>query len=86
MIYPLYAVRDAKTTFWPPQVEINEASAIRNFAQMINSGNGVAAFAPNDFDFYKVGEFDTEKGIVSATLPIELVCSGVSVVGVNYEK
>lgn len=86
MIYPVFAVRDAKTTFWPPQVEENEQSAIRNFAMMINQGTGVIAFSPNDFDFYKVAEFDSEKGTLSPLVPIELVVSGVNVVGVKYEK
>ena len=86
MIYPVVAVRDAKTTFWPCQVETNENSAIRNFAMMINSGSGVTAFAPGDFDLFKVATFDSEKGIVEPVFPIELICSGLNVQGVNYEK
>lgn len=35
------------------------------------------------FVLYKVGEFDTEKGTLTATMPIEQLCAGVDVAGVK---
>ena len=37
MIYPMYCVRDVKTTFFPPQPAQNEEDAKRNFAMMVNN-------------------------------------------------
>lgn len=78
MKYPLYSVRDVKQAFWPPQVEQNEAVAVRNFSLMVNT-NSITAFTPSDFDFYKVGEFDSQKGTIEALDVPEFVCSGSSV-------
>lgn len=85
MKLPMYAVRDVKHVFWAPQVENNEDTAIRGFALMINT-NSLTQFTPSDFDFYKVGTFDTVKGTVEALEQAEFVCSGQSVYGANYEK
>lgn len=86
MIYPVCAIRDSKTNFYPPQAEETTQSAIRNFAMNINAGKGVLGFAPGDFSFYHVADFDTEKGDMKQISPIELLVNGVDVFGVAYEK
>lgn len=86
MIYPICAIRDQKTQFYPPQAEENTQSAIRNFAMNVNAGKGVLGFAPGDFALYHIANFDTEKGVVEAVCPIELLVNGSDVFGVNYEK
>lgn len=78
MKYPLYCVRDVKQAFWSPQIEMNDAVAVRNFSFMVNTNN-IPAFSPNDFDFYRVGEFDSQKGTIEALDVPEFVCSGSSV-------
>lgn len=80
MIYPMYAVRDVKTTFFPPQVAQNEEDAKRNFAMMVNNPSGVIGFSPKDFDLYYVGTFDTMKGVIEPVTPIEFVVAGSSMV------
>ena len=79
MIYPVVCVRDAKTGFYPPQIEQNLMSAKRNFAMMINNSEGVVGYAPNDFDFYYVADFDSEKGEMIPVCPIEQLATGVGV-------
>lgn len=83
MKYPVYAIRDVKTTFFPPQVAQNEEEAKRNFAMMVNNPSGVIGFAPKDFDLYKVADFDSMKGEVTPVTPIEFVVSGSALV---YEE
>lgn len=80
MKYPVFAVRDVKTCFYPPQVNQNEEDAIRGFAMMINNPSGVIGFAPKDFDLYKIGTFDTEKGVIDPLTPIEYVVAGSALV------
>lgn len=80
MKYPMFAIRDVKTTFFPPQVNQNEEDAIRGFAMMVNNPSGVIGFAPKDFDLFKVAVFDTEKGVVEPVTPIEYVVAGSALV------
>ena len=80
MIYPMYAIRDVKTTFFPPQVAQNEEDAKRNFAMMVNNPSGVIGFSPKDFDLFYVGTFDTVKGVMEAVTPIEFVVTGSALV------
>lgn len=80
MIYPMYSIRDVKTTFFPPQVAQNEEEAKRNFSMMVNNPQGVMGFSPKDFDLYFVGTFDTEKGVMVAISPIEFVVAGSAMV------
>lgn len=86
MIYPMFSIRDQKVGFLAPTVEQNDESAKRNFSMMINSGNGLPGYAPGDFDFYKVGEFDSEKGVIKRIYPIELVFNGLDVFVKKDEK
>lgn len=76
MKYPVYSIRDKATAFMAPMVDVNEQSAIRNFAQAVNSGNGSLAFQPGDFDLYKVAEFDDQKGTLFPIEPIQFIVNG----------
>lgn len=80
MKYPLYSYRDVKVGFMPPQADQSDQSAIRGFSYAINGQTGMMNFAPKDFDLYKVGEFDTDTGAVTACIP-ELIVSGLNVFG-----
>lgn len=79
MKYPMYSIRDVKVGFMPPTCDQSDQSAIRNFAYAIN-GDGIMNYSPKDFDLFKVGEFDAEKGTITACLP-ENICDGISVYG-----
>lgn len=79
MKYGLYSVRDNKIGFMIPTADISDQSAIRQFGYNINNA-GVMSYEPKDFDLYKVGEFDVEKGELIPNIP-EHLCSGTSVVG-----
>lgn len=83
MKYPVYCVRDTKVGFQPQLlVEQNDASAVRGFSYAINN-EGLMNYSPSDFELFKLGELDTEKGIFTAVIPSELVVSGSSVYGVK---
>lgn len=85
MLYPMYCIRDVKTTFFPPQPAQSDEDAKRNFAMMVNNPSGVMGFSPKDFDLYHVGTFDSVKGTVTPVTPIEFVVSGTALVTVNEE-
>lgn len=76
----LYSIKDNKTGFMHPQVDMNHKSAIRNFELTLAtvSGDTVMGFCPEDFDLYYIGQFDNESGIVSALPTPEFIKSGSS--------
>lgn len=82
MKYPVYSYRDIKVAFGGPIVEMNDQTAIRGFAYAINQNEGLMNFSPKDYDLYRIGEFDTEKGILIPEKVPVLVMSGVSAVEV----
>lgn len=86
MKYPIYAVRDVQVGFNSPMTDISDNVAKRNFAYAINNpNNGVMNFEPKDYDLYRIGEFDTDKGTISAYGVPELVCTGISVYGADLK-
>lgn len=80
MKYPVFSYRDNKVGFMTPFVDQNDDAAIRGFSYAINTREGVMNFAPADYDLYKIGVFDTEKGTIDSMLP-EMIVSGSSVAG-----
>lgn len=76
MKYPVYCYRDKSAGFGSPEVNLNDACEIRKFAYDISGNNGMMNFKPDDFDLYKIAEFDTEKGVITPVSPIEFVISG----------
>lgn len=80
MKYPIFSVKDNKVGFMNPQMDTNEQTAVRGFAFGINNADNVMNFVPSDFDLYKVGYFDTEKGTLESITP-DLIVSGSSVYG-----
>lgn len=85
MRYGMYVIRDTKTEFMRPTTDLNDESAIRNFTFAINNSTDIMGFAPGDFDLYKIGYFDAEKGMFDiADYPVpEFIVSGASVYGVK---
>lgn len=85
MKYGIYVVRDAKSEFMSPTYDLNDESAIRNFAYAINNSGSIMGFAPSDFDLYKIGYFDAQKGLFDLSdHPVpEFIVSGASVFGVK---
>lgn len=80
----LYSMRDLKGSFTPPTADVNDPTALRNFAFAVNNSNSVMNFQPQDFQLFKVGEFDTDNGVTKAVLPPVLIADGNNVFGGNY--
>lgn len=74
MKYGLYCIRDDKVGFLAPAVDYNDASAMRNFREVINDGD--FAKHRHDLSFYRVGEFDTLSGSVCPVDAPAFLCSG----------
>lgn len=81
MILPVYAVRDVKSnSFLSPSVGTNDFVMARSFAESIKSRRDpIMSFSPKDFDLYRIGSFDMDKGLMIPLSPIELVVNGSEV-------
>lgn len=87
MIYGVYSIRDAKTGFLCPTVEINDDIAQRNFENAIlNADHSLFFTHPDDFSFYRLGSFDSNSGELEApALPV-FICSASSVYGLRDKR
>lgn len=69
MIKSVYAIRDVKTNWLDPFIEVSDDAAIRGFKYALSNGDGLFGFSPEDFTLYKVGTFDTASGAITGSLP-----------------
>lgn len=84
MIFGVYSIRDHLSGFQTPVIEQNDAIAMRNFAMAVDSyprerGASLMTWRPSDFDFFRIGTFDSETGRLEPVSPPDLIASGLSV-------
>lgn len=81
MDYPVYSIKDLKGEFLGPRIAVNEQLVKRDFAMLVNSGDGPMSYAPADFELFYLGEFDAKTGIFSMAKFPEFICRGSDLVG-----
>lgn len=76
MMYGIYSIRDVKTGFMSPTIDVNDDSAARNFFHAVSTSDGILFTYASDFALYKLGNFDSDSGaITEAPVPV-LVAEG----------
>lgn len=80
MKYGLYAIRDIKTGFMTPTMDINDESAVRNFYHSVQNSEGILYTFASDFSLFRIGEFDSDSGQIVPLIPIEFVADGPAAV------
>ncbi len=75
MKYGVYCIRDLKSGWLSPTVDINDQVAVRNFAYAVQHNDMFSDFA-SDYSLYKIGEFDTDSGDITSILH-EFLCDAV---------
>lgn len=70
MTYGIYAIKDAKTTFMPANVDYNDASAIRNFEHAVRQPDSLLCSHSADYTLWRVGQFDNEIGKIIPEWPL----------------
>lgn len=75
MRYSVFCVRDFKTGFLTPTIELNEASAVRNFEHAVLRNEDSLFFShPEDYALYDLALFDSDSGeIISDGLPRQII-------------
>lgn len=76
MTFKVYAIRDEKTEFLSPTLDFSDATALRNFNLGLSRSDTVMGANKSDFCLYEVGLFDTESGLLTATIPPRFVARG----------
>lgn len=66
----LYSIRDRKSGYLPPVVDVNDETAKRNFAFAIQRGDSMYLAFPDDYDLYFVGTYETESGEITPCNPL----------------
>ncbi len=74
MIFGVYAIKDAKSSFMPCTVDTNDATAIRNFENAVRQAGSLLASHPNDFTLFKLGSYDDSDGTLDCEYPPKLLC------------
>lgn len=76
----IIAMRDkVEERFRTFTVDINAASARRNFAYAVNNTPELL-FKAKDIELYDLGEFDDGSGVILPVVPMVLICRGDEVV------
>lgn len=75
----LYSIYDKKSGLMSP-LFCAENDFIARRAFFRSAGSGDLAVFPEDFDLYKVGEFDLHTGQVEGITPADFVCSAIEFV------
>lgn len=71
----IFCVKDSKVGFATPFVFPSDAVAIRSFAISVAQAEAHSEIGlyPQDFEFYKIGYFDTDTGIIEPFASPEFV-------------
>ena len=77
MKYGIYAIRDSKIGFLPLTVDINDASAMRNFEHASMQESSLFFSHRADYDLCRLGSYDTDTGEIDLS-PLSVICSGIS--------
>lgn len=72
-----YCVKDDFLGFQEPFCSMNDSSAIRQFDMMVSKKDTIFNLHSENFNLYKLGEFDTESGLVDNS--IVFLVSGSSI-------
>lgn len=79
MIYPVYCIRDTKVGFNPEFfVQQSEPASVRAFKFMMEKVDTLTSKFPEDFEWYQVGNFDTDSGVFESVVPPKFIVSGGS--------
>lgn len=82
MILGMYSIRDFKSGFLSPTVEVNDMVARRNFEHaVLNSDQSLFFSHPEDYALFKIGEMDTDMGVISPVVPVAELLTATQVFG-----
>lgn len=74
----LYAIKDVKIGFWKPFCQLNEAVAVREFTNMVNSERDeFVKDNYSDLELWCLGTYNDKTGEIVSK--VDFICSGSNV-------
>ena len=73
MKYGIYVIRDQRTSFLTPTVDMNDASALRNFEHAVQDKNSLFFSHVEDYSLYRIGTYDSDTGSIDPEMATLLV-------------
>lgn len=73
MIYGVFSILDDKTGFLSPALDEHNESALRNFHHAAMNVDSLFYTHPSDYSLYRIGDFDTQSGLITACIPPVLI-------------
>ena len=86
MMLNVYAICDLRSGFFGLLTEQNDYIAARNFANAIMESKGVLFTHASDFQLFRIGEFDSDKGVLIPAQLHELISAGADVLRSMQQK
>ena len=83
MNYKIFAIKDVKVGFMQPFIQVNEAVAVREFSNIVNSGTSLVSLNYQDMELYCLGTFSQDTGELVSD--VSYVCKGVDVKEVKLD-
>lgn len=78
MNYGVYCIKDVKVGFMNPFVQPNDAIAVREFGNLVNSpGTSTVSVNYEDMELYRLGSYCQDTGVISSC--VEYLVKGVDV-------
>lgn len=77
MNYRIYAIKDVKVGFMQPFIQVNDAVAVREFTNIVNSGSSVVSANYTDMELYCLGSYNQDNGVI--TSDVSFVLKGADV-------
>lgn len=75
------AIRDLKASaFLYPHFEVSDGVSVRSFGDSVNDERSLISQHPQDYQLFKVGEFDERTGLITPLLTPELLASAIEFV------
>lgn len=77
-MYSVYCIKDVKVGFMNPFVQPNDAVAVREFSNLVNSdGKSTVSVNYEDMELYKLGSYDQNTGVIVSD--VDYLVKGVDV-------
>lgn len=69
----LYAIKDIKSGFSDPCIQVNDAVAARSFERQVPVMSDSLGIPLSDFQLWRVGKFDSDSGMLVPETPVLLL-------------
>lgn len=80
MIHQMFVVHDsAAAAYLNPYCQWSDATALRQFTEMVNDPNHPFSKTPQDYTVFKIGQYDDETAEVKTLQAYEKLANGIEV-------